>query len=64
MKFSCLKIKSLFYDGLKDIIEKLKTIAPVRAVRGNMDRGQWVHDIPVSEAFEISGKSASLVGPK
>ena len=47
--------------GSMDIVERLRTIAPVRAVRGNMDRGLWVRDIPVSDAFEISGKFLYLL---
>ncbi|MFZ0611526.1 MAG: metallophosphoesterase family protein [Desulfobacterales bacterium] len=30
------------------IIERLATIAPVRAVRGNMDRGPWAEDLPLT----------------
>ncbi len=30
------------------IIDRLAAIAPVKAVRGNMDRGPWAEDIPVT----------------
>ncbi|MFZ0241809.1 MAG: metallophosphoesterase family protein [Desulfobacterales bacterium] len=31
-----------------NIIERLAIIAPVRAVRGNMDRGPWAEDLPLT----------------
>lgn len=30
------------------ILDRLATIAPVRAVRGNMDRGPWAEDLPLT----------------
>jgi uncharacterized protein len=35
--------------GNPDIIDKLKTIAPVFPVKGNMDKGAWARKIPDSE---------------
>lgn len=35
--------------GEKDVLEKLKSIAPVFPVKGNMDKGAWARGIPGSE---------------
>lgn len=35
------------------ILETLEKIAPVMAVRGNMDRGQWADKLPVTEVVEV-----------
>ena len=40
-------------DG--QVLERLKRIAPVTAVRGNMDYGSWSNSLPVSEMVEIDG---------
>ena len=42
--------------GNAEIIEKLRTIAPVRAVRGNIDKSPWGDEFPYTEAFEFAGK--------
>lgn len=42
--------------GNIEIIEQLKQIAPVHAVRGNVDRGSEFENLPVHEAFEFAGK--------
>lgn len=34
-------------------LEELKSMAPVIAVRGNMDRGDWIKDLNQSELVEI-----------
>jgi hypothetical protein len=39
--------------GGREILENLETIAPVVAVRGNMDREPWVNDLSRSEVVEI-----------
>jgi len=38
--------------GNPEIIEKLKTIAPVFAVRGNVDTEHWAQALPESEVIE------------
>ena len=38
--------------GNNEVLEALRAIAPVHAVRGNMDGG-WAHDLPVTEVVEI-----------
>ena len=36
-----------------EILEKLRTLAPVVAVRGNNDKGSWANDLPVYQTIEI-----------
>ncbi len=36
-----------------DILERLESIAPVIAVRGNMDQGRWADALPRCEYLEI-----------
>jgi putative phosphoesterase len=38
--------------GGLEILERLRTIAPVIAVRGNTDRGMWCEDLPDIEVIE------------
>ena len=39
--------------GDNDVLERLRRIAPVVAVRGNMDYGSWSNALPVAEMVEI-----------
>lgn len=39
--------------GDRDILTRLKEIAPVSAVRGNVDRDSWAQDLPKSRIVEI-----------
>ena len=39
--------------GAEAVIAKLEKIAPVLAVRGNMDFGNWANALPQSEIIEI-----------
>lgn len=41
--------------GAPEILEKLSTIAPVTAIRGNVDKGDWAHDLPETQVIELSG---------
>lgn len=41
--------------GDKQVLQQLEQIAPVVAVRGNMDRGLWANSLPVNEMVEIKG---------
>lgn len=36
-----------------EVIRKLRRIAPVAAVRGNMDQGMWATHLPVTKAVEV-----------
>lgn len=39
--------------GRQDVLERLSAIAPVVAVRGNVDQGAWADEIPWHETVEI-----------
>jgi len=41
--------------GTPDVIETLRTIAPVDAVRGNNDKGSWAKEFPPWLALELGG---------
>lgn len=43
--------------GAPEILNKLRAIAPVTAVRGNVDRGAWASALPLSDVVEIEGVS-------
>jgi len=40
--------------GKLDVISQLENIAPVKAVRGNVDREEWCLKFPLTEAIEIA----------
>ena len=39
--------------GKADILEDLQAIAPVEAVRGNMDMDDWAHKLPETKLIEV-----------
>ena len=39
--------------GSPEVLERLREIAPVRAVRGNNDRGVWARSLPLNDVIEI-----------
>lgn len=39
--------------GKLEVIERLNELAPVQAVRGNVDRGDWADVLPMTEAIEF-----------
>lgn len=41
--------------GAPNVLEKLRTLAPVQAVRGNNDKGPWAEEIPEVLSFEVRG---------
>ena len=41
--------------GSPEILERLKRIAPVTAVRGNNDKGDWADPLPASAIVDIGG---------
>jgi uncharacterized protein len=43
--------------GNPEILIKLETIAPVTAVRGNVDREKWARKIPETDVLEVAGVS-------
>lgn len=40
--------------GREDILETLEQLAPVYAVRGNVDRGAWAEALPISRRVVVS----------
>jgi predicted phosphodiesterase len=43
--------------GTPEVLDELNAIAPVFAVRGNVDRGAWADNLPVSEVVQVSDDS-------
>jgi putative phosphoesterase len=43
--------------GSPVVIEKLEEIAPVKAVRGNCDRGKWAAKLPGTESVRMGNKN-------
>jgi putative phosphoesterase len=43
--------------GSREILEKLSTIAPVTAVRGNIDQGAWCRKLAETQVLELGGVS-------
>jgi putative phosphoesterase len=42
--------------GKSEILERLREIAPVVAVRGNVDTAPWAQDLPETDMVEIGGR--------
>jgi putative phosphoesterase len=47
--------------GAPNVLEKLQTLAPVSAVRGNNDKGTWAEAIPELLLFEVRGHSIHVL---
>lgn len=47
--------------GTPDILERLNEIAPVIAVRGNIDKGVWANKLPETEVVEFAGASIYIL---
>ncbi len=43
--------------GAPEILEKLASVAPLTAIRGNIDKGAWARKLPETEVVEIAGIS-------
>ncbi|MFQ5756821.1 MAG: metallophosphoesterase family protein [Acidiferrobacterales bacterium] len=43
--------------GTPEVLDELNAIAPVFAVRGNVDRGAWADNLPLSEVVQAGDKS-------
>jgi uncharacterized protein len=41
--------------GKPDVIRALETVAPVKAIRGNNDYGDWARRFPESTVIEVAG---------
>ena len=47
--------------GAPEILSKLAEIAPVTAVRGNVDRDAWARKIPETEVLDVDGTSIYIL---
>ena len=47
--------------GDKEVLHELRRIAPVVAVRGNIDTGAWARGLPLAEVAEFDGRSFYLL---
>jgi putative phosphoesterase len=47
--------------GAAEILKELETIAPVTAVRGNVDRESWTRQIALNEVVEVEGVSIYML---
>jgi hypothetical protein len=47
--------------GAPEILEELATIAPVTAIRGNIDTATWARRMPETEVIELGGVSIYVV---
>lgn len=42
--------------GASEVLEALRQVAPVVAVRGNVDTAPWASGLPAAEVVEVSGR--------
>jgi len=47
--------------GEEEILGRLRTIAPVTTVRGNVDVARWARGLPETEVIEVEGKAIYLL---
>jgi uncharacterized protein len=47
--------------GAQEILERLSRIAPVTAVRGNNDNGEWADTLPATAIVDICGQRLYIV---
>jgi putative phosphoesterase len=47
--------------GSREILEQLREIAPLTAIRGNIDKQVWAQKLPATEVVEISSISIYVV---
>ncbi len=47
--------------GSPEILDTLRSLAPVTAVRGNIDRESWAKALPVYEVLDIDGISIYVI---
>jgi putative phosphoesterase len=43
--------------GRPEIVDALRRIAPVTAIRGNVDSGEWAHEYPDTKLVRLAGTS-------
>src|SRR3954447_7220216 len=44
-------------SGAPEIVDALRRIAPVSAIRGNVDGGEWAREYPETKLVRLAGKS-------
>ena len=47
--------------GNPEILERLRNLAPVPAIRGNVDNGPWAASLSETEVFEVGGVSIFML---
>jgi uncharacterized protein len=47
--------------GAMEILDKLRTLAPVTAIRGNIDKAAWAGTLPETDVLEIGGISIYIL---
>ena len=47
--------------GDPEILQRLEALAPVTAVRGNIDRGEWAAALPETAVLEVGGASIYVI---
>lgn len=47
--------------GSAEVITGLSTIAPVTAIRGNIDKGDWASEYPEEEVLEVDGRYIYII---
>ena len=47
--------------GTPEVLTELAKIAPLKVVRGNVDRGDWAQSIPMTEVVEVQGKYIYMI---
>ena len=47
--------------GRPEIVDALRRIAPVTAIRGNVDSGEWAHEYPDTRLVRLAGKSIYIL---
>jgi putative phosphoesterase len=57
----CTRIIHAGDVGAPDILPQLRGIAPVVAVKGNVDHGAWAKSLPYTEAVEFGGHTVYVL---
>ena len=47
--------------GAPAVLDALRALAPVRAVRGNNDRGPWASALPADDVIEVGGHTLYVI---
>ena len=47
--------------GSLGVLDALRGVAPVKAIRGNIDRADWAGELPETDLVEVAGKAVYLV---